>query len=452
MEFSPLSGVRVVDFTWNLAGPLSTKVLASLGADVMKVEWPERPDPSRFFAFSPIEEGVLDSSGFFAFSNVGKRSVTANPATPEGLALIERLIAASDVVTESYSARVLRSWGLTYERMRELNPRVIYLSVTGFGHTGPHREYVSYGPTAQAASGITATSGIPGRPPSGWGFSYLDVMTGYQAAFAVTAALHRQRETGAGARIDLSQVEVGAASLGPVLLDIALNGTPDEKGFPPGNRARWPGSTADGHRYEVGAPYNLYPTADGGNEAYCAISVRTDDEWRRLVSCMGHPGWADEPRFADVDARVDHQDDLDRHIAGWTRRFPRYELMDLLQRAGVPCGTVQSGRDRLENDPALRAREVFQSLDHPAVGRHRFEAFPVHIDGEALPLRDFFPIIGQHTDRILTEVAGLTADEVRDLAERGVTWPPGRPKPDPDPGAPATARVNGRDDEGDSRD
>jgi crotonobetainyl-CoA:carnitine CoA-transferase CaiB-like acyl-CoA transferase len=436
MTFAPLSGVRVVDFTWNVAGPTATKVLAALGADVMKVEWPERPDPGRFFSFSPVTDGVLDSGGFFADVNIGKRSLTVNPATAEGLALTERVIAASDVVVESYSPRVMASWGLTYTRMRELNPRIIYLSLSGFGHTGPHGSYVAYGPTAQAASGITSTSGIPGRPPAGWGFSYLDVMTGYQAAFALVAAIHRQQETGEGNRIDLSQVEVGAALLGPVLLDFHANATITDKstGFPPGNRARWPDSDVDGYRYETGAPYNLYPTADQGNEPFCAICVRTEDEWQRLRECMGSPAWSADPRFASLDSRIAHQDELDARVAGWTATLPRYELMELLQSAGVPCGVVQSGRDRVELDPSLRARQVFQPRDHPFVGRHNFEGFPVHVDGEALPLPDVFPILGQDTDRILADVLGLSATEVRDLADRGVTWPHDMPRPRADGG------------------
>ncbi|MEV5409883.1 CoA transferase [Thermopolyspora sp. NPDC052614] len=428
MPFAPLDGVRVVDFSWNVAGPTSTKVLAALGAEVFKIEWPTRPDPGRMFSFSPTTEGIYDSGGFFADLNIGKRSFTVDARSPEGLALLERLITASDMVVESYSPRVMAGWGLTYERMRELNPGIIYLSVSGFGHSGPHGSYVSYGPTAQAASGVTYASGEPGREPAGWGYSFLDVMTGYQAAYAAVAALRGRTTSGQGTRIDLSQVETGAAMLGPILLDCAARGAgTDETAFPPGNRARWRAGGGDGYRYEHGAPYNVYPTADGDHDAFCAIGVLEEDEWKNLRACMGDPEWARDERFADLESRLANQDDLDARLAEWTAGFGKYELMDRLQHAGVRCAAVQSGRDRLESDPSLAARDVFQRLRHPVVGEHRFEALPLHINGESLPLREHWPLLGHDTDDILRTVLRLDEAEIDRLREAGVTWPAGLP-------------------------
>ncbi|WP_433502164.1 CaiB/BaiF CoA transferase family protein [Pseudonocardia halophobica] len=428
MPFAPLTGVRVVDFTWNVAGPTATKVLAALGADVVKVEYPTRPDPGRVFSFSPVVPGVYDSGGFFADLNIGKRSLTVDPRQPAGLALVEELIGAADVLVESYSPRVMAGWGLTFDRMRELNDRIVYLSISGFGHSGPHGSYVSYGPTAQAASGVTYASGEPGRPPAGWGYSFLDVMTGYQAAYAVTVALApTEREA---TRIDLSQVETGAAMLAPLLLDAAVNGTDTTTGaFPPGNRSAWPDGTVDGYRYERGAPYGVYRTADEGTDGFCAITVLDDDQWAALRECLGDPEWARDPRYATVAGRVADQDSLDAHLSEWTRTQTKYELMARLQSAGVPAGAVQSGRDRLEHDPSLRAREVFQRRTHAWVGEHRFGSLPVHVDGEPLPLADRWPLLGADTDAVLAE--WLEADPARcaELREAGVTWPDGLPLP-----------------------
>jgi len=430
MGFAPLQGVRVVDFSWNVAGPTATKVLAALGAEVIKIEYPTRPDPGRVFSFSPVVAGIYDSGGFFADLNIGKHSVTVDPRRDVGIRVIEGLIGVADVVVESYSPRVMTGWGLTFDRMLELNEAIVYLSVSGFGHSGPHGSYVSYGPTAQAASGVTYSSGEPKKPPAGWGYSFLDVMTGYQAAYAVTSALHGDRETRRGRRIDLSQVETGAAMLAPLLMDASVNGTDTtSRPFPPGNRSAWPGEPVDAYRYEVGAPYGVYRTADDGTDGFCAISVLTEEQWGGLKRCMDAPEWADDKRFADAASRVAHQDELDARIGEWTRGFGKYDLMQMLQSAGVPAGALQSGRDRLEHDPALAARNVFQRRTHAIVGDHRFESVPVHVDGEPLQLRSEWPLLGKDTDRVLREWLGMDERACAALSDTGVTWPVDLPRP-----------------------
>lgn len=431
MTFSPLSGTRVLDFSWNVAGPTATKVLAALGADVVKVEWPTRADPGRALGFSPFQEGVFDSSGFFSSVNIGKRSFTADPTTEVGHAVVDRLLAWCDVVVESYSPRVMPGWGWTFERMTELNPRIIYMSVSGFGHTGPESSYVAYGPTAQAASGVTAASGEPGLPPAGYGYSYLDVLTGYQGALSVVAARLRQLGGAAAQRLDVSQVEVGAALIGPVLLDASLNGTVMADGlFPPGNRARWPRSTIDGYRYETGAPYNLYPTNDPGHNGFCAISVMSEPEWAALRTVMGDPEWAADPKYANQSSRLFHQNELDMRVSEWTRRYGKYELMELLRSAGLRAGALQTGRDRLEHDPAVRDHDVFQWRTHDLLGDHRYESIPMLVNGMPLPLRDFWPILGQDTETVLRDELGMTIDEIEELHKKGAIWPADLARPE----------------------
>jgi benzylsuccinate CoA-transferase BbsF subunit len=424
MGFTPLSNMRVLDFSWNVAGPTATKVLAALGANVVKVEWPTRADPGRALSFSPFQEGVFDSSGFFAMLNVGKRSLTADPTTPVGHELIDKLLAWCDVIVESYSPRVMGGWGWGFDKMLELNPNIIYMSVSGFGHTGPESAHVSYGPTAQAASGVTAASGEPVLPPAGWGYSFLDVMTGYQAALSVVAARTRQLRGAPGQRLDVSQVEVGGAMLGPMLMDCLLNGTVTaDAAFPPGNRARWPRSPIDGYRYEIGAPYNLYPTNDPGHDGYCAISVLSEPEWAALKRAMDHPEWAEQDKFATADGRLFHQNDLDRYVSEWTRGFGKYELMDLLRANDVRAGALQTGRDRLEIDPSLREREVFQQFEHEVLGTHRFDSIPVLVDGDPLRLNPVWPVLGKHTEAVLAGDLGLSAEEIDELRAGGSTWP-----------------------------
>jgi crotonobetainyl-CoA:carnitine CoA-transferase CaiB-like acyl-CoA transferase len=414
----PLTGVRVVDFTWNVAGPTCTKLLAALGADVIKIEYPTMPDPGRRLGGS--------AGGFFASVNLGKRSITINAKAPAGKRLFERLIGASQVVVESFSAGTLASWGFGFEKLIALSPRVIYVSVTGFGHTTDYQKYVTYGPTAQAYSGLTYSSGLPAQAPAGWGYSHLDVFTGYQAAISTLAAIYDVQHRGGGpTRIDMSQVEVGVGLMSDQVLDAQVNRTNSRRGgFPPGNRAVWPGDTVSGGaRGEVGAPYGIYRTAGDSKDAYCAIAVLTDQEWLRLRSCMGDPAWAMADGYLSATGRIAAQDELDAGLSQWTARYDKYELMQMLTSAGVRCGAVQSGRDRLESDPSLRARDVFPQLDLREIGEFRFEGIPIRIGGQPLQPPSTWPILGNDTAAVLDEVLGLDADEIAELADTGVTWP-----------------------------
>src|SRR3984957_8468878 len=399
--WAPLRGVRVLDFSWNVAGPICGKVLAALGADVVKVESHQALDPTR-------RGGSM--AGFSANLNLGKRSVVVDAKTPEGHATLERLFASSDVVLESFASGTLEGWGFGFDRLVELSPRLVYVTITGFGHTGRYRSYVSYGPTAQAYSGLTFSSGLPDRAPAGWGYSYLDVFTGDMASAWALAALYRVRTAGGSGpeRVDVSQVETGASLLGPLLLDYQVNGTePRRSGFPPGNRAVWPGDdVTGGARGEVGAPYGIYPTAGESLDAFCAIAVLGDDEWVRLRACMGDPAWAMDPSLRTVTGRLAGQDSLDAGVAAWTRGFEKYELMRRLTEAGVRAGAVQSARDRLDNDPSLAARGVYQGMDLEGIGEHRFERIPLHVDGRPLPVPASWPVLGADTEAVLAEWAG----------------------------------------------
>ncbi|MCW2541629.1 MAG: hypothetical protein JWN95_3354 [Frankiales bacterium] len=416
----PLKGVRVLDFTWNVAGPTCTRILAALGAEVIKVEYPTMPDPGRRLG------GV--AAGFFANVNLGKESITINAKSDAGRQLMERLIAKSDLVVESFSAGTLEAWGFPYEKLIALSPHVIYVSVTGFGHTTSFRKYVTYGPTAQAYSGLTYSSGLPGRPPAGWGYSHLDVFTGYITAMATLAAIYDVKYRGGGPRrVDMSQVENGVSLQGDLLIDAQVNGTASRRGgFPPGNRAIWPGDTASGGaRGEIGAPYGIYKTAGKSKDSFCAIAVLTDQEWVRLRNCLGSPAWAMAERLNRASGRLAEQELLDERIGQWTAQHEKYELMDLLTAAGVRCGAVQSGRDRLESDPSLLARGVFPQLDLPEIGKFRFEAIPVRIGGEFVVPQPTWPVLGNDTGTVLQKVLGLNEEEIERLHDEGVTWPIG---------------------------
>ena len=217
----PLAGVRVVDFTWVRAGPWSARWMAIFGADVIKVEWPERLDSFRRNQSTVppgVEEGP-NSSGMFADLHVNKRAITLNVRMPKGMELIQRLISVSDIVIENFSSRVMQRWGLSYDEMKKLNPAIIYVSMAGLGHTGRDHAQTTMGPSAQALSGLTYLSGLPGEPPAGWGWSYLDDTGGMYGAMTALTALRHRDATGQGQHVDLSQMTVG----------VSLNGSHDQR-------------------------------------------------------------------------------------------------------------------------------------------------------------------------------------------------------------------------------
>ena len=290
----PLAGVRVVDFTWIVAGPTCTRLLGDLGAEVIRVENEQTLDSIRFGRPHPNGFQPPDSGAMFNWLDRNKRSITVNARHPDGLDLIKQLIRVSDVVVENYSSRILENWGLSFAEQRAENPAIIYVSLSGFGHSGPQRDYSTWGPTAQALSGLTAMSGLPDAPePAGWGYSYLDHMAGFTAAAAITAALRHRRETGQGQWIDLSQVETGMALTGSATLDFTVNGRRyRETGNPPGNRSVWPQA----------APHNTYPTA--GHDNWIMITCTTDAEWEAFCAASDHPHWRTDSRFATLPARL----------------------------------------------------------------------------------------------------------------------------------------------------
>lgn len=430
MSARPLDGIRVLDFSWSVAGPTVTRIMAAHGAEVMKVEWPGHPDPMRTAMFAAESDPSIDNGSFFAGLSIGKESLTLNAGSPEGLEIVKRLIAESDVVVESFSASMLRRWGLDYDAMAAIKPGIIYLSVSGFGHSGPYERFDTWGPTAQAFSGLTALSGFPGREPAGWGYSYMDVCAGYLSTVAMLSALHHRNRTGNGQYIDVAQAEAGIGLTGAAILDAEVNSRSTRRvGFPPGNRAVWPGiAQGNGLRGEVGAPYGLYPTDGGDLEDYCAITVFTDAQWLALVRTAGRPELASDPRFETHAARLRHQIELDEVIGEWTRGIDKHEVMHTLQRAGVPAGAVQNAEEILEEDEQLRERGVFTEMEHPLLGSRRFESVPIRYGSTPISYDALWPVLSSGNDRILRDVAGLTDEQITELNENHITWPQDLPR------------------------
>lgn len=426
----PLAGLRVLDFTWSVAGPTMTRYLASLGAEVIKVEWPEHPDPMRSAMFLRDEQDkTLNNGAFFANLNIGKRSLSLNVRTEEGRRVVRDLVSQCDIVAESFSPGVLERWGLGFDQLRSINPGIIYVSISGFGHSGPHKDKGTWGPTAQAMGGTTYMSGVPGHPPAGWGWSYLDVSSGYFGAIGVMAAILERRKTGVGARLDLSQVEVGISLLGPAMLEHAVNGKKfsEAKNVPGGNRSVSPEGEIVGYRGDSAAPHGVYPAQGGGPNDYCAIAVTTDAEWTALKNAMGDPAWAEAPALATAAGRIAAQDQLDRHLAAWTASLPKYDIMQRLQKLGVAAAAVQSPRDLVESDPQLRAHALYERRTHPRLGDQAFEGVPFRSDRTSFALADHWPLLGADNHYVFSEILGYSQEQIETLVKHNITWPQALP-------------------------
>jgi len=421
-----LEGIRIVDFSWVRAGPWATRWLGALGAEIIKIEWPESERGRLPSSTTPQGMDVnLNTSGNFNDTNVNKKSLTLNVRSPKGLEIVKRLIAMSDIVIENFSSRVLRKWGLGYEELVKIKPDIVYVSMSGYGHTGRNHHYTTFGPVAQAASGLTFLSGLPEKPPAGWGWSYMDDTGGMYGAMCVLTGLYHRNATGRGQHIDQSQMVSAVPLNGPALLDFTVNGRGSKRaGFPPGNRAHWPGTPVlSNYRGPTVAPHNAYRTHPGGYNDWCVIVCETDEEWRRLVAVMGAPAWASDPDLATMAGRLERQDELDRRIEEWTATRGKYEVTDLCQAAGVRALPVQSAEDRVEHDPQLRARGMYQELEHPVLGRHKVQNAPFALSETPAFNHAASPLIGQHTRDIVEGLLGFTQEELRQGFADGTFWP-----------------------------
>jgi crotonobetainyl-CoA:carnitine CoA-transferase CaiB-like acyl-CoA transferase len=333
-------------------------------------------------------------------------------ASPEGRELFSRLVQVSDVVICNFSAHVMERWGFDYAGLSAINPGIVYVSMPGFGHSGPHQDYRSNGPTIQALSGQTFACGLPDRESAGWGYSYMDHTAGYYGAAAVLQALYYRGKTGEGQFIDLAQLECACSLLGTYILDYTVNGRGLRRaGMPAGNRPTHP----------AGAPHGVYRCK--GEDRWCAITVFDDDEWARFRQAIGDPAWAAEERLATLRGRLEHQDDLDSLVEAWTRERSQGEVMQTLQEVGIAAGMVQDPRQRAEEDPQLKARDHIVWVPTPDVDdmeQVRVDSLPMTIP--ALPHERYriAPSVGQDNEYIFGSILGMSREEIDDCLARGI--------------------------------
>ena len=405
----PLEGVRIADFTWVWAGPYCTLQLAHLGADVIRIETRTRPCVTRLLPPWPDGKPGINRSGYFNQYNQGKRSLTLNYSKPGALEVARRLVEASDVVTNNFAAGVMEKLGLGYEDLRKVKPDLIMISLSGYGDTGPFREYVAYGPAQVPLSGLSSLTGYKGWPPMHTGFSYADPNAGVHGAFAVLAALYHRRKTGEGQYIDMSQWECAMGLLPEGIMEYTMNGRTPER---------------DGNRDPLLAPHGVFPSNDRFENSgvmvdmWVSIVVADDGEFGCLANAIGKPEMARDPRFATAAARKRNEDELEAAIAAWTSQRSAAEAEHILQTAGV-AAAVCAPNKFVSEDGHLKERGYWVNLEHPEVGTQQHCGIPWRMSRTEGKVRAPAPLIGQHTDEVLTQVLGYSAEEVARLHADG---------------------------------
>ena len=399
----PLSHVKVLDLSRVLAGPWAGQNLADLGAEVIKVERPKVGDDSR--AFGP--PWVKDKSGkdtrdsaYFTSANRGKKSITVNISSPAGQEIVRALARGADVLIENYKFGDLARYGLGYDDLKALNPRLIYCSVTGFGQTGPYRERPGYDFMIQGMGGMMSVTGDAQGEPMRAGVPVADIITGMYASIAICAALAHRAETGRGQHLDLALLDSQIALLAYQNTNYFATGKPPSR---------------IGNLHPNIVPYQPFRTADGE----VIIACGNDNLYRRFCEAAGCPELAGDARFATNGKRVENRVELTRLLQGIFAKRPTQDWLELLEAAGVPNGPINNVAQVFE-EPQVRARGVRVELDHPVAGKLPTVASPMRFSGTPVEHRLAPPLLGQHTEEILRERLGRSAAQIAALRAEGV--------------------------------
>ena len=407
MVTGALNGVRIVEFGQLIAIPFATKLLADMGAEVIRIESYTRLElyrASGFYDNDSSREWWNRAVNFYE-QNRNKQSLTLDLTKPEGRSALLELVSVSDVFAENFTPRVIRNFGLEYEDLRKVRPDIIMVSSTGYGHTGPWSEFGAIGFGTEAASGLASVTGYRDGPPAIPEIPYSDFTAGEHTAFAIMAALVHRAVTGRGQFIDISQTQTLSATVPEALMDYAFNGrTP----APSGNR--------DGN-YQI---QGTYPCR--GNDNWISITIRSDSEWESLCGVLGRGEWMKDVRFADSEARSKNHDVLDDLIADSTRNRDSMDLQSALQAAGVPAGAALDGKALLFNEH-LAERGFYEVVEHPAdlgMPRLPYPSRPWKFSKTVGTIRSAAPKLGEHNRAVLADMLGMSEDEVGEMEASGV--------------------------------
>ena len=399
-----LSGVKVLEFGGMLAGAIATKHLALMGARVIKVESSKRMDITRVKhpgAHSALIEAAPTDTFMTNETNLNKLDVTLNLSNPKGITLAKRLVEISDVLVENFRPGVMDRLGLGYETLKEIKPDLIMCSISMAGGTGPEAHYTGYAPIFSALGGVGHLTGYPDGPATEIRFP-VDVMVGTTAAFAILAALMHRHQSGEGQYIDLSAREAATCLIGDSIMDYTMNGH---------NQSR------DANRDEVMAPHNCYPCK--GEDKWISIAVKTEEEWAGLCQAMGNPSWTSEERFADGLSRLRNQKILDDFISEWTVQYTHYDLMHMLQEAGV-AAVPSFNAEELCSDPHLTQRGLLVVVEHLTLGAQTVFSPPAKFSLTPAEVATPGPTLGQHNQYVFKELLNLSPEEISSLLKSEV--------------------------------
>ena len=397
-QSGPLGGVRVLDFSWVWAGPFCTLQLAHLGAEVIRVETSKRPCINRIIP--PYAEGKagVNRAGSFNQWNQGKRSLQLDLAKPQAAAIARELARHCDVAVENFAPGVIDRFGVGYEALRAVKPDLIMLSISGYGQTGPYSRFVSYGLMIAAHAGLYSLSTYDNDRPREIGLSYADPATGILGTTLINAALIHRDRTGQGQHIDLSMLESMEMLMPEALLEYAINGREPR---PMGNHDRWM------------SPHNCYK-ARGDAEHWVTIAVGSEVEWRALCEAIGKPSMAGDPRFRSAELRKQNEAELDAIITAWTSERDRWQITELLQRAGVAAIPTFTNED-VAKDLHMRERGFMVELPHPEIGVYTHAGVPWTMSGTPCKVHRAAPRLGEDTDYVLGEILGYTPEKIAEL-------------------------------------
>jgi benzylsuccinate CoA-transferase BbsF subunit len=400
----PLEGIRVLDFGWRAVAPISARMLAWGGAEVIRIESTTRHDGAR--QMDPVPPGGEDSfnmSGWFNNYNSNKLSISLNLRDPRGKELALRMVPDADIVVENFSAGTMNRMGLGYEALAAIKPDIIMASHSLAGLTGPWKHVKGHGPMGAAMAGLHYLAGYEDSDPIAPGQAFTDyTVNPYVSSYALMAALHHRRRTGKGQYIDLSQYESIVSTAGTTVLEYTALG-----------RVR----PRTGNRSPNAAPQGVYPCKpihiDGQmEERWCAISISTDEEWQALCGVIGRPELAEHPSYATFQARKDHEDETDPIISEWTSDSLAEDVMQRLQQAGVSAGVVQNGKELVE-DPQLAARGHYRKVVHAEAGERIYEGPPFIMSECPVEIKPA-PLLGEHNDYVFRNILNLTEEEINE--------------------------------------
>lgn len=396
MSQLPLAGIRVIELTTGAAGPTVGRVLCEFGAEVIRCETRLRGDGHR-----GEDPKLWNKKPDFMKLQRGKKSFTVNMQTAKGRDLVTQLVKKSDVLIENFGLGILEKWGLDYPRLQEINPACILIRVKGMGCTGPHATDLSYGPNVINNMGATYLWNYPDTdsPTAEARTQHPDFMGGVAGAFGVICALLQRTSTGRGEMIDNAQLEIGASLLGPKYMEYSVNRR-DPK--PQGNRS------------SIAAPYGSYPCLS--NDRWCTISIYTDSEWESFIAVVARESGAKpDAKFATHLGRLRYRVELDQWVGQWTQQHDPYEVMELLQSAGICAAVVQEVDDQFHRDRQYAATGFLVEMDEPEAGNITTENVPVKLSETPGAVRGLAPLMGQHTREIARELLGLSDEEISQL-------------------------------------